>query len=335
VQFLPGENGIMLRYVPSVAALLYPLALFSLHHFGRQFAHISDTTSRLAAVVPLCIAIGLVYSVPVLSLIVILKSGHDILARRLAHLAFAAPPLFVLIGVLFYMLGVPNGDYVVWAMAWFGVLWFATVAAPTKEVPAVATWIRTAHGISAAAIVAIFLAWHLANHMVAAWSLETNKQIMDLLRAWYRSDIVQPVLIALFVLQLLSGLRLLSAKILQNADVYSSIQTATGGYLAAYITSHLIAVFILGRIFSGIDTTFAWASGDPTGLLLDPWNVRLIPHYSLAVLFVISHLAMGLRSVLLGHGVVLARANRLAWIVCGTGLPVSLAVTIAQLSVHG
>jgi len=29
------------------------------------------------------------------------------------------------------------------------------------------------------------------------------------------------------------------------------------------------------------------------GLLLDPWNLRLIPHYSLAVLFVISHLAMG------------------------------------------
>ena len=44
-----------------------------------------------------------------------------------------------------------------------------------------------------------------------------------------------------------------------------------------------------------VDTTFAWASGELMVLLLDPWNVRLTPHYSLAVLFVISHLAMGLR----------------------------------------
>jgi hypothetical protein len=65
------------------------------------------------------------------------------------------------------------------------------------------------------------------------------------LRGWYRSDFVQPVLVALFALhlcsfwlacfstcQLLSGLRLLWAKIPREADVYSSIQTATGGYLA-------------------------------------------------------------------------------------------------------
>jgi hypothetical protein len=143
----------------------------------------------------------------------------------------------------------------------------------------------------------------------------------------------QPILIALFAFQLLSGLRLLWAAIPQRADIYSSIQTATGSYLVVYITSHLIAVFILGRIFLGIDTTFAWASGTPVGLLRDPWNVRLIPHYSLATLFVISHLAMGLRAVLLGHGVQVASANRLAWIICGIGLGVALIIIIAQLSV--
>ena len=73
--------------------------------------------------------------------------------------------------------------------------------------------------------------------------------------------------------------------------------------------------------------------GAPAGLLHDSWNVRLIPHYSLAPLFVISHLAVGLRTVLLGHHVRVAVANRLAWVVCGTGLSISLAITIAQLSV--
>ena len=123
------------------------------------------------------------------------------------------------------------------------------------------------------------------------------------------------------------------AAIAPRADIYLSIQTATGAYLMAFITSHLIAVFILGRMFLDVDTTFAWASGAPTGLLHDPWNVRLIPHYSLAPLFVISHLAVGLRTVLLGHDVRVAVANRLAWVVCGIGLGISLAITIAQLSV--
>jgi hypothetical protein len=162
----------------------------------------------------------------------------------------------------------------------------------------------------------MFLVWHLANHVTAAWSLETNKKIMDLLRAWYRSDIVQPILVALFAFQLLGGLRLLWPAIARRADIYSSIQTATGAYLMVFITSHLIAVFILGRMFLGVDTTFEWASGAPAGLLHDPWNVRLIPHYSLAPLFVISHLAMGLRAVLLGHDVRVGIANRLARVVC-------------------
>jgi hypothetical protein len=329
-----NAGGMMRRYLPTVSAMLYPLAPLALYQSAQQFALASDVTGKLATSILLGIAAGLVYSVPALSLAVILTSD-DIQDRRFAHLAFAAPPLFVLIGVFFYMLKVPNGDYAFWAIAWLGVLGFAAFGAPTNEMPAVAPrWLRTAHGFSAAAIVVIFLAWHLANHMTAAWSFEENKKIMDLLRVWYRSDIVQPILVALFAFQLLSGLRLLWAAIARRADIYSSIQTATAAYLAVYITSHLIAVFILGRAFLGIDTTFGWASGAPTGLLHDPWNVRLIPHYSLAPLFVISHLAMGLRAVLLGHGVRAAFANRLAWVICGIGLGVSLLIAIAQLSVR-
>ena len=65
-----------------------------------------------------------------------------------------------------------------------------------------------------------------------------------------------------------------------RSDTYRSLQTTTGALLAVYLASHLTAVFILGRTVTGVDTTFLWASGAPTGLLPDPWNVRLIPHYS-------------------------------------------------------
>jgi hypothetical protein len=327
--------GMIFRYGPAAVALAYPLALAALYLSGQQFVHATDTTDRLLAGFAICLAAALVCSVPILSLTAISRSDRP-RERSLAHLAFAAPPLFTLTGVVFFLFGVPNGDYVVWAIAWLTALAFAASPARANAVPAAsANWTRSAHGITGATIVVIFLVWHLANHVLAIWSLDTNKQVMELLRAWYRADLVQPVLIALLGWQLVTGLRLLWAKVARAGDIYSSIQTASAAYLLVYIPSHLIAVFILGRWFLGVDTTFAWASGAPSGLLLDAWNVRLIPHYSLAVLFVISHLAMGLRAVLLERGASVEVSDRVAWIICSMGLAVSCVVTLAQLRVGG
>jgi hypothetical protein len=328
-------TGRIFRYGPAAVALVYPLALAALHLSGQHFVRATETPNRLLAGFAIFLAAALLYAVPLISFTVISQSDRP-RERYLAHLAFAAPPLFTLTGVTFFLLGVPNGDYVVWAISWLTALAFAASPARARAIPTAATnWIRNAHGITGLTIVAIFLVWHLANHVLAIWSLDANKQAMELLRVWYRADLVQPVLIALFVWQLVTGLRLLWAKVARRGDVYSSIQTATAVYLLVYIPSHLIAVFILGRWFLGVDTTFAWASGAPSGLLLDAWNVRLIPHYSLAVLFVIGHLAVGLRAVLLGHGVGVAVADRAAWIICSTGLALAIVIAIAQLSVGG
>jgi hypothetical protein len=326
--------SLILRYGPSTAALGYPLALVLLYQSGRQFVQATDATGTLLAGFAVCITVALVYGVPVLSFVVILQSGGQIRTRRLAHLAFAAPPLFTVIGVVFFFLGIQTGDYVVWAVVWLGVLAYAASAAPQETAPAPpAAWVSRAHGVTGATILVIFLVWHLANHALAMLSPDANKATMLLLRTWYRSGLVQPVLLALFIWQLATGLRLLWAKIAQAGNVYSSIQTATAGYLLFYIPSHLIAVFILGRWFLGVDTTFEWASGAPSGLLLDTWNVRLIPHYSLAVLFVIGHLAMGLRAVLVGHGVHVALADRVSWIISSIGLALSIVIVVAQIRV--
>ena len=145
----------------------------------------TDATGKLLAGLAVGLAAALVYSVPLLSFAAISQSTGQIRTRQFAHLAFTAPPLFVLIGVFFYMLNVPNGDYAFWAIAWLGVLGFAAFVSPTNEMPAAAPrWLRTAHGLSAGAIIVMFLAWHLANHVTATWSLETNKNVMDLLRVW-------------------------------------------------------------------------------------------------------------------------------------------------------
>jgi hypothetical protein len=166
-----------------------------------------------------------------------------------------------------FFVGMPGGDYAVWGILWTGALVYAASKSPATTIAQSADWIRTAHGLSAGIIIAGFVISHLANHVVALWSLDHNKSIMDVLR-------------------------------LAKLPSASDLQTATAAYLAVYVLSHLIAVLVLGRWLLAVDTNFAWASGAPTGLLLDPWNVRLVPHYFLAVLFLIGHLAVGLRAVL-------------------------------------
>src|SRR5262249_3895616 len=39
------------------------------------------------------------------------------------------------------------------------------------------------------------------------------------------------------------------------------------------------SVFIFARTYLGIDTGWDFATGAPTGLIKDPWNIRLVPHY--------------------------------------------------------
>ena len=70
-------------------------------------------------------------------------------------------------------------------------------------------------------------------------------------------------------------------------------------------------------------------------MLPDPWNVRLIPHYSLGVWFVIGHMGLGLRGVLLAHQLSPKIADRASWAVGALGAVVALTITVAQLGVHG
>ena len=81
------------------------------------------------------------------------------------------------------------------------------------------------------------------------------------------------------------------------------MQIASGAYLLFYIPGHMNSVFIYARAIEGIPTDWNFATGAPTGLLPDAWNIRLLPHYLLAVFFVVTHLVLGARIVALAHHV--------------------------------
>src|SRR5262249_12243509 len=158
-----------------------------------------------------------------------------LLARRFAHLAIASPSLFVLIGVLSYLLHSANGDYVFWWILWLGVLaaiaWGMRFESAAKHAfrasrPA-PSWLRVAHGISALLIVLTFLALHLFNHASAALSLELNETMMKSLRTWYRSELVQPVLVTLMLFQVASGVTLLWGAQAARSDLYPTLAAAS------------------------------------------------------------------------------------------------------------
>jgi hypothetical protein len=136
-----------------------------------------------------------VYSVPAVGIGVAYLLGQhertsssELLARRIAHLAVAAPPLFVLIGVVFYLLHSANGDSVCWRILWLPALAAAAWAMRRQGTDTAASTapnsipLRVAHGTSALLIVLIFLAWHLLNHASAAFSHEFNQAMMHSLR---------------------------------------------------------------------------------------------------------------------------------------------------------
>jgi hypothetical protein len=332
---------------PAVAALFYPIALIALYSGGRQIAAANSWDATLSGWIVAVAAGILAYAVPATSFWIIYllarvkaPSRAQVRARSLAHLAFACPPLFTATGVVLYLLH-SNADYIVWPAIWIPVAFVTARSvdkrpAPTIDLNGASVFpaLRVAHGLSAVLILLMFLVAHIANHLAAVWTADLHKAVMNTLRTMYRNSIVQPALVALFLFQIASGGTLLRKRMVVANDLFDSLQTTSGAYLAAFIMSHLMAVFILARGVLKIESNWDFAIGAPAGLVGDSWNVRLIPHYSLAVCLLFTHLACGLRIVLLAHGMSPTRAARLAIAMMVLGVVVGITITAAMLGAH-
>jgi hypothetical protein len=140
---------------------------------------------------------------------------------------------------------------------------------------------------------------------------------MDMGRKIYRAPLIEPLLVTLMLFQIVSGFYLAWRWSESALDLHKTFQVASGFYLSLFILGHMNSVFIYARTYLGIPTGWAFATGAPTGLIHDPWNIRLLPHYFLGVFFVLAHLGSGLRVVLIAHGVGRRNADRI-WIACAS-----------------
>ena len=304
----------LLGLAPAVAALAYPFLLDGFHLAISSPGGLGSVTRTLGAALCLLAAMA----TPVFGLASALRlskaarSSFDLRARRLAYLSIAAPPLYVLAGVGLGLLHSPLRDQVVWIAVWLAAgsyVLFGGEAAPKPAARSVARW-RVVHGVAAAAI-AIYVLFHLANHLLGLLGPDVHAAVMKMGRQVYRSPLVEPVLVSLLLFQVASGARLAWRWSASPADGYRVLQIGSGAYLAAFLLAHLNSALVSARTVHRIDTNWAWAAGLPEGLIHDAWNIRLVPHYAFGVFFILAHLCSGLRGVAIAHGVGVTTANRL------------------------
>lgn len=309
--------------LPPLAALGYPFLLVIFNKWIDQ----NGAASLLGALLSLLLALA----VPLAGLIVANRPGIATGMRRLAYLSVAAPSLYVLLGVVQTLVGSPLPDVLVWSLFWVGAMllgWEShqTAAAQARPVSGLGRW-RVAHGISAL-VLCCYVIFHLANHLTGLVGPELHVRVMAAGRTVYRAGVVEPLLVAAFLFQVGSGLYLAWRWSSTRHGWLTTFQIASGVYLSVFVLGHMNSVFIYARSFLGIPTDWSFATGGEAGLLMDPWNIRLVPHYTLGVFFVLAHLLAGLRVVLAAHGVATSRI-RLLWY---TGLAGSAALALAIIA---
>ena len=328
-----GALGRLPMLAPPLAALLYPFALEGFHTSVARIAEGASILSWLSAAASLALA----FAMPLIAMLAAMSFSEigrptvaQLRAKRTALLALAAPTLFVFVGVVLTMLHDPVPDTWLWVACWAIAL--ALLLRSDNSVPAVLAPrpipapLRVAHGVSALALVMIFLTLHIANHLTFPAGEGTYNAVMKVFRHVYRNDILQPLVVALFLFQVGTGLFFVWRLTAAPSDRFRTFQIASGVYLAFYVLDHMDSVFVFARTYLGIDTGWGWATGAPTGIIKDAWNIRLLPHYWLGAFFVLAHLAAGTRGVMMAHSVSKAFADR--FMISGTVVAAIIATWI-------
>lgn len=264
-----------------------------------------------------------------------LATRMDVYLRRLALLTVATPTLFVFVGVIWYMTGTALSDLWPWTVGWVGLLAGAAVIPDrlAENEPSLSPRWRVAHGLGAVAAL-LYVVFHIANHLGGLWGPETHAAIMHTGRVVYRSDIGELLLVLVLLWQVVSGVRMAWSWSTRTVDAYRVFQIASGVFLSLFILGHMNSVFVFARLYLGIDTNWDFATGAPTGILHDAWNIRLAPHYALAVFLVLAHVVSGLRVIVRHHGVRERVATVGWWTALAASAGIAALTTAALLGVR-
>ncbi|MGO8952069.1 MAG: hypothetical protein ACLPWS_09475 [Rhodomicrobium sp.] len=274
-------------FAAPLSAMVYPLTLKGFH---ASVAAMDTGGSHDAIVLAAAgLSLFLAFAVPAIAIVSAMRlsaieipAKAELLARRVALLAVAAPPLFTFTGVVLYMLGNPISD--IWILAAFWAFLIVAIARSDKRIP-VATEpekparaaAHVAHGAVALVILVVFLGAHLANHLTGLAGPDTHTAVMKTLRHVYRSPVAEPILLMGFLFLIVSGSYMAWKLTGKVTGGFRTFQIASGVYLIFFLISHVNAVLVLARAYLGVDSGWDFATGAPAGLIHDTWNIRLVP----------------------------------------------------------
>jgi hypothetical protein len=159
--------------------------------------------------------------------------------------------------------------------AWV-VLWAALIAWVAFEQPrqwhSQATghsWLKSVHGISAAAIT-LFELFHITNHLTGLAGARAHLALNGSLPYGISLSPLEGFLLTAVLVQIVSGFVLLRRR-LMTADRFEMLQGAAGAYLLMFFASHLRAVFT-ARYVHYTNTNWIWLTS--SNLLADEWSTR-------------------------------------------------------------
>jgi succinate dehydrogenase/fumarate reductase cytochrome b subunit len=329
-------SGMRLWVPPVIGAIIYP-ALISFFQWAVRGYRESD--SLLVATLALLLML-LAMSVPALAMTGLIRMRHHdgpALPRVVLYLAFAVPSLFSLTWSLTGTAGVRQYLPVIWPALWIaaGLALYLRERSVRPIRPRAGTGVarlRVTHGAAALVLLLAFLIAHVVNHDLALWSESLHGDVMNCLRQWYRSAWVEPVILALLLVMIVTGVPMVVHHSRSRMDAFRVVQAASGVYVGVFLCSHMRAVLTAREL--GIETDWTFASGPDS--LLDGIGMsgRLIPHYFLGTLCLVVHVACGLRVVLLQHGIAKVTGNRVFYGLSAVAIVVTAASLAALLGFH-
>jgi hypothetical protein len=333
----------LLLVIPALCALAYP-SLLSWLSAGLVLVHGSASPNGVIVWVTVIASLTLALAVMLVSFVFgralgsphagSLEGGH---ARSIAHLAFATPSLYVGFANVAGVLHAPSAAPIAWTIFWALAAMIVLLGARSSPIAVAMTPVghrrlAVAHGVSALAILLLFVGPHLGNHVAGFWNGPVHIEIMNAVRHVYRDDIVQPMLLALIGFQILSGTALARRRMRMPSDFLGTLQTMSGAYVGVYFLAHMTAVF--AARYAGTDTNWSWLTRPSDSMLVSLSNLRLIAHYWVGPVAIVTHVACGLRMVLLQRDISPATADRLALALITVGVVASSLILVALLNVH-
>ncbi len=157
---------------------------------------------------------------------------------------------------------------------------------------------RKLHRLNALLLTA-FIMLHMATHLSGLWGIETYNTTQKALRLLYRNPVIEPLLLASSVSQIILGAILLIRTVRRGPrGVWPRVQVISGGIFLWFFTEHLIAL-VLARWIDGLDTNFYWPASVMSGA---PFTWYFIPYYFLGVSALFVHIACAIRLQLIRTG---------------------------------